>query len=160
MNNWRLSDASIPSDYEDQRIFTNLNRSTILQPDEVWVIARRATCFASRYGFNPTWELENSDETIPNLVDDPDYGEVEAGVMRLSNSGDQVYLRDPNNVNVDVFIYGTDDRSTSDPSDDLVGVPLLPNNFSYERRPWWSDTGVLQDDFIGLAQGNPFIIRE
>jgi len=71
--------------------------------NEVLVIANQAKVFLEKYGFQPDFEMEDSDSRIPDLV--PYSGWGRSGIQ-FSNSGDEVLLLDHWNGVVDQLVYG------------------------------------------------------
>lgn len=78
---------------------------------------------------------------VPNLIDDPAWGDPST-FLRLGNLGDEVILRDRNDLIVDAVVYG---------SGELPGVIscqlLSGTNHSLERLPYWRDTDNCPYDF-------------
>lgn len=76
-----------------------------IAPGAVQVVAVSAVRFNAVYGFNPTYELNSSDITIPDLTIystwDPD-----GGLISLSNSNDQAVILDELDAIVDAVNWG------------------------------------------------------
>ncbi len=146
LDNFSLGDASKPEDFEDMRRFPI---NTILQPNSAVVIASTAAGFKDRFGFNPDFEIVESDPLVPNLIDDPAWGDP-AAILRLGNSGDEVYLLDPTGLIVDAIAYGTGKVS---------GLPSCPvvlsSGRTLERYPYWRDTDDCPADFRDWPFPNP-----
>ena len=146
LDDFSLGDASKPEDFEDVRRFPS---NTIVEPNTTLIIASTAVGFNGRFGFNPNFEIVESDPSVPNLIDDPSWGDS-AAILRLGNSGDEVYLRGPGGMIVDAIAYGTGKvtRQTS--------CPLLTSSGrSLERYPYWADTDDCPADFRDWPFPNP-----
>ncbi|MCP4424147.1 MAG: hypothetical protein GY803_06625 [Chloroflexi bacterium] len=140
---YSLGDAVNPSDYEDVRRFPN---GTILAAHDTLIVATTAVHFNNEYGINPNFEILDTDPTVPDLIDDPSWGDT-GTYLQLGNAGDEVILRSPIDAVVDVVVYG----AGSYPG--ITACPLtVITNASLERRPYWRDT----DDCAADFQENPF----
>lgn len=138
LSNWRLGDAVLPGDFEDVRIFP---AGTVMAPQSTLVVAFSAADFAAAYGRLPDFEIYGSEPLAPDLADDPAWGDP-AALLQLGNTGDEVLLRDPAGVVVDVIAYG----SGSHPQ--VIGCPLLSaSGHSLERYPYWRDSDNCPADF-------------
>jgi hypothetical protein len=141
-----LGDAVNPTDFEDVRIFP---AGTVIAPDSAIVVATTATAFNDQYGFNPDFEIVDSDPAVPNLIDDPAWGDP-AATLQLGNTGDEVIFRNPSGQIVDAIAYGTGNLP-NDLSCSLVSFP----NYSLERFPYWLDTNNCPNDFREWPFPNP-----
>ncbi len=138
LSGYSLSDAVSQEDYEDLRWFP---QGSVIAPAEVVVVATSADAFRNEYGVWPDFELLETEQIIPNLVDDPSWGDSST-FLRLGNSGDEVILRDGNEEIVDALAYGVGHVSGN------VVCPLLSGtNYSLERFPYWRDSDNCPDDF-------------
>jgi phosphatidylserine/phosphatidylglycerophosphate/cardiolipin synthase-like enzyme len=138
LGNYSLSDATDPADYEDLRRFPV---GTKLDPGKPLVVAVSGQDFWQEYGRFPDFEILETLEIVPNLVDDPDWGDPST-FLRLGNFGDEIILRDRDDHIVDALIYGTGELV------ETIGCPLLQGtNHSYERHPYWRDTDNCLVDF-------------
>jgi hypothetical protein len=104
------------------------------------VVALNGVAFRQEFGLNPHLEIVNSDPAVPDMIDDPEWGDPEA-LFQLGNSGDEILLRQGDWV-VDVVTCGDGGYPG------VVGCPLLvaPAR-SLERNPYWNDTDVCPVDF-------------
>lgn len=138
MSGYSLSDALNREDYEDLRRFPQV---TLIGPAEVVVVATSADSFMDEYGIWPDFEILETVQSVPNLVDDPSWGDPST-FLRLGNSGDEVILRDRNDTIVDAVTYGAGDVPGN------VSCPLLiGTNHSLERYPNWLDSDRCPYDF-------------
>lgn len=146
LSDWTIGDAVNPTDFEDVRRFP---AGTTILPGDSLVIATSATAFNAIYGFNPDFEIVSSDPTVPDLIDDPAWGDP-AALLQLGNSGDEVLLRDPAGQVIDVITYGNGNYSGLAPCP-LVSAP----DHSLERYPYWQDTNNCPTDFRDWPFPNP-----
>lgn len=140
-----LSDALSPAEFADLRRFP---AGTWLPPGEVLVVAQQGTAFEARFGFPPDFEILNSSDQVPDLIDDPLWGDP-GQFLRLGNSGDVVLLRDGQNRLVDGLAYG--DRILA--GEESCG--LIPAGHSLRRRPYWLDRNSCPLDFEGWPAPDP-----
>lgn len=146
LTGYRLGDAADPAHFEDMRLFPP---GITIAPRGTLVVATAATAFYAQYGRNPDLEIINSDAAVPDMVDDPAWGEPEA-LLQLGNMGDEVILLGPEGEVVDVVTYGTG----SYPG--VTGCALVPSfNQSLERFPYWRDTNDCALDFRPWPFPNP-----
>lgn len=146
LSGYSIGDAVHPTDFEDVRIFP---AGTIILPGKTLVIATTATGFYRNFGFNPDFEILETDTAVPSLIDDPNWGDP-ATFLQLGNQGDEVILRNPAGVVIDVVTYGTGHYPG------VVSCPLVPApNYSLERYPYWRDTDDCSFDFRIWAFPNP-----
>lgn len=131
LSGWQLTDATDPADFEDLRRFPP---NTSLLPHVPLVIAFSAPAFHATFGVVPDFEIYATDPLVPDLIDDPAWGDP-AAWLQLGNQGDEVLLRNASGQVVDVFIYG----NGSYPG--MVPAPLVSaTNHSLERFPYWWDS--------------------
>ena len=146
ISNYTIGDAVNPTDFEDVRRFPS---GTIIPPSGTIVIATAATAFFAEHGVNPDFEILSTDTAVPNLFDDPAWGDP-ATFIQLGNGGDEVILRDPNGRVVDAVTYGTGSFAGIVP---CTAVTTL--NASLERFPHNRDTDDCPTDFREWAFPNP-----
>jgi uncharacterized repeat protein (TIGR01451 family) len=138
ISHFGLGDAVNRSDFEDLRRFP---AGTFLPPGTAIVVGATATGFNSHFGFNPDFELFDSDDSVPGLIDDPSWGDP-AAILRLANMGDEVILRDPEDQIVDAVTYG------SGALPNVIPCALVEaSDFSLERYPYWGDSNDCPFDF-------------
>ena len=144
--NVSLSDATARTDFEDLRRFP---AGTVLQPESVLVVATTATGFFAEFGFNPDFEILESDTAVANLIDDPSWGDP-AATMQFANQGDEVLIRDAQDRVIDVIVYGAGEFQG------MVGCNLVSQqHYSLERFPFTQDTDNCLNDFREWAFPNP-----
>ncbi len=138
ISGYSIGDAVNPTDFEDVRRFPP---GTILPARQALVVATTAAGFRSQFGFNPDFEILETETAVPNLIDDLNWGDP-AAFLQLGNLGDEVLLRSPSDTLVDGITYGTGAYPG------IIGCPLVPTaNNSLERYPFWRDTDDCSADF-------------
>jgi hypothetical protein len=107
-----------------------------LAPGEVIIVANKATAFFSVYGFNPDYEMLESDPGVP-IMDN--YTAWTDGSVALHNDGDDVLLLDAGDDVVDGLSWGSSTHFFS-PS-----APDVSQGRSLERWPADADTDTAAD---------------
>jgi len=105
-------------------------------PAGVVVIALKATGFYALYGFNPDYEVTDTDPSVPDMIK---YSAWATGKIALSNNGDEVLILDGDDVLVDAMSYG-DKTTFLDPP-----CPDVAAGHSLERSPANADTDTAED---------------
>lgn len=103
---------------------------TAIQPGQVIVVANQAVSFSEKYGFNPDFELNDSDPTVSELMK---YRGWSGGIINLNNSGDEILLLDPEDNLLDTVSWGNS-TFAFDPS-----APATGDDHSLERIPGNAD---------------------
>jgi phosphatidylserine/phosphatidylglycerophosphate/cardiolipin synthase-like enzyme len=145
LSKYRIGDATVPEDFEDMRHFPP---GLVIAPGQVLVLATSATAFQLAHGRPPDLEVLNTDPAVPDLIDDPAWGDV-AAFLQLGNLGDEVYLRGDGGVTVDMVSYGNSPHGTAP-----CGLVAPPNRV-LERFPAALDTDRCADDFRPWPFPNP-----
>lgn len=144
MNGYGLSDAVYQTDFEDMRLFPP---GVVIRPYGTLVVTISAAAFRAEFGASPDLEIVDSDPAVPDMIDDPAWGDPEA-LFQLANSGDEVLLWRIGLL--DVVTYGDGYHSA------VVGCPLLvPPARSLQRDPYWDDTDNCPRDFRGWPFSSP-----
>ncbi|MBK8434804.1 MAG: lamin tail domain-containing protein [Chloroflexi bacterium] len=151
LGGYSLSDATLITDFADLRRFP---AGTVLAPSEALVVAQQATAFRASYGFDPDFEVLETDAAVPNLIDDLGWGDP-ATFLQFGNSGDIIYLRDAQDNAVDVIAYGNRVYPAS-------GVcPLVSaSGHSLRRRPFWRDVNDCGRDFEDWPSPDPGLLPD
>lgn len=137
LTGYALGDAVFPTDFEDMRYFP---AGTIIPARGVVVVSISAQAFREEFGVLPNFEIVDSDPSVPNMIDDPGWGDPEA-LFQLGNSGDEVILKRWDGL-VDAVTYGDGYHSA------VIGCGLLvPPARSLERFPYWNDSRFCPTDF-------------
>lgn len=148
LGGYSLSDATLITDFADLRRFPE---GTLIGPGQALVVAQQAVAFRTRYGFNPDFEILETDAAVPNLIDDPVWGDP-ATFLQFGNSGDIIYLRDGQDGEVDVIAYGNREYPTG-------GVcAAVASGHSLRRRPYWRDVNVCSRDFEDWPSPDPGLL--
>ena len=146
ITDYGIGDAVNTTDFEDMRRFPS---GTTIAPNSTLVIATSATAFRAEHSQNPDFEILSTDPTVPDLIDDPSWGDPNA-LLQLANGGDEVILRDAANQVVDVITYGTGSYPGITPC-----PPVSTSNHSLERFPYNIDTDDCAADFRDWPFPNP-----
>ncbi|MCA9939215.1 MAG: lamin tail domain-containing protein [Anaerolineales bacterium] len=145
LSNYALGDAVNITDFEDLRRFP---AGVTLAPGETLVVAAKATAFQALYGFNPDFEILDTNGNIPDLIDDPAWGSPDT-YFQLGNGGDEVILRGPDNKAVDAISYGTGQFPG------VIACAVIDNGHALERYPHWRDTNNCPADFRDVFPPTP-----
>ncbi len=148
LSGYALSDAVSPADFADSRRFP---QGTVLAPGQTVVVAQQGSLFQAQFGIYPDFEILDSVAVVPNLPDDPAWGDP-AQFFQLGNSGDIVFLRDRVDGVVDLVGYG-DKGAAGQP-----GCALAPGGHSLRRRPYWRDTNNCTEDFEPWPSPDPGLL--
>jgi cardiolipin synthase len=138
LSQYSLGDAVSREDFEDVRRFP---ANTLLNTGQVLVVTTSAVDFFEIYHQWPDFEILETTNQIPNLIDDDSWGDTEA-FFRLGNQGDEIILRNEFDDVIDVVTYG----AGSFPGQ--IPCPLIASaNYSLERFPYWQDSDNCPADF-------------
>ncbi len=107
-----------------------------IPPGGVIVIALKAAGFHALYGFNPDYEVTDTDPSVPDMIK---YSAWATGKIALSNSGDEVLILNGGDAIVDAMSYGTK-TTFLDPA-----CPDVATGHSLERSPANADTDTAED---------------
>ena len=131
-----LGDAVFQQDFEDTRLFPP---GIVIPAYGTVVVTVNAVAFREEFGVDPQVEIVDSDPAVPDMIDDPAWGDPEA-LFQLGNTGDEVLLW--HGGLIDVVTYGDGFHS------EVAGCALLalPNR-TLERFPYWDDTDNCAIDF-------------
>lgn len=137
MTGYALGDAVLSTDFEDRLLFPP---GTTIMPNGLLVVTISAEAFRAEFRTEPDLEILNTDPTIPDMIDDPGWGQPN-GRFQLANKGDEVLLW-RNGELIDVIAYGDGGHPA------VIRCLLLefPNR-SLQRYPYWDDTDNCPVDF-------------
>ncbi|MEM8857933.1 MAG: lamin tail domain-containing protein, partial [Chloroflexota bacterium] len=130
--------------------FVRFPKGTILEPNQVIVIAQSAVDFKADVGIFPHFELQDSTPDVPNMRP---VSLLASGDIMLANSGDEIILLNERNQPVDRVNYG-ESTAFMNPSIQTVG-----NGYSLERFPPNCDTD-LASDFRPLQDPSPLLVPD
>lgn len=129
----KLGDEETSGGGEAMLVFPD-NRA--IKPGEAIVVASRATLFHDFYGFNPDYEIIETDLAVPNMLRDNHWG---SGSFNLSNTGDDVLILDWLDRSVDAVSWGSS-TFAFDPA-----VAAVAEGHSIARAPAGRDTNTAGD---------------
>jgi phosphatidylserine/phosphatidylglycerophosphate/cardiolipin synthase-like enzyme len=142
---YKIGDAARPEDAEAMLRFPP---GASIDPYGTVVVAVSASGFREEFpGHTPSFEIFDSDPTVPDLLDYPPWGTWEWG---LSNQGDEVLLLNGDDVVVDVAVYGEGSYPGVQPHPGGIGY-----GHSLERYPVWLDTDDCSVDFRDWSYPSP-----
>ena len=107
-----------------------------LKPGQVIVIANEATKFRSFHGFNPDYEMKDTDPGVPDLLC---YWDWAQRAVVLTNTGDDLLLLDGDDAVVDAVSWGDASFAFIPP------VSKVTEGYSLERYPAYMDTDSALD---------------
>ena len=117
----------------------------MVAPGEVLVVANNAMTFNLAYGFDPDYEMVDSNPLIPDMIK---YSDWSNGSVSLNNTGDDVLLLDGNDNLMDAVSWGSSTFAFDPP------VKAVPEGYSLERQPGNQDSDSAAD-WIEQATPNP-----
>jgi len=101
LSQYKIGDEETPGGGEGMYRFP---AGLLIGPEQVLVVAYRATAFRGNYGFDPDYELTESDAGVPNLEK---YTGWANGALGLDNGGDEVLLLDAADQPVEALSWGS-----------------------------------------------------
>jgi hypothetical protein len=110
--------------------------SSHIEPGQVVVIANQGLLFSQVHGFQPDYELLDSDQTISDMVK---YRDWAGGAINLNNAGDEILLLNQDDVLMDAISWGSS-LFAFNPS-----APIAKDGQSLERIPANSDRNRAAD---------------
>lgn len=117
-----------------------------IAPGAVQIVAVGATRFMTVYGFLPTYEVNDTDPAVPNMLAyatwDPD-----GGAINMGNSGDHALILDGSDAIVDAVNWGN--NFFLNPGIDVTTAPQ--DGQSFERSNVYIDTDTAADWHFGPA---------
>ncbi|MEW6404041.1 MAG: lamin tail domain-containing protein [Chloroflexota bacterium] len=117
-----------------------------IAPGQKIIVALKATGFFALYGFNPTYEVIDTDASVPNMSV---YSAWSTGTIALVNTGDEVLLLNGSDVAVDVVTFEAGVYSG------VTAHPGVAVGHSIERSPANQDTNNCATDFVDRATPTP-----
>ncbi len=145
LTGYALGDAVLMTDFEDRRFFPP---ETIIEANRPLVVTLSAVAFRAAFGVQPDLEIVNSDPLVPDMIDDPAWGDPKA-IFQLGNSGDEVVLWQGSEI-IEVVTYG-DGGYPGNVRCELLVAPAR----TLERFPYWDDTDDCPSDFRGWPFPSP-----
>ncbi len=129
----KIGDSETRGDPEGMYHFPAGSR---LGPGQVIVIANQGLLFSQTYGFQPDYELLDSDPSVPDMFKYKDWA---GGSINLNNSGDELLLLNQTDELIDAVSWGSSLFAFS-PS-----TPVSKDGQSLERIPGNSDRNSAAD---------------
>lgn len=145
LTGYALGDAVLMTDFEDRRFFPP---GTLIEANRPLVVTLSAVAFRAAFGVEPDLEIANSDPLVPDMLDDPAWGDPKA-IFQLGNSGDEVVLWRGSEI-IDVVPYG-DGGYPGNVRCELLVAPAR----TLERFPYWDDTNDCPHDFRAWPYPSP-----
>ena len=100
ISNYKLGDQAQAGGNEGMMRFPE---GATVQPEQVIVVAQTAVGFRARFGFNPDYEMRDTDTAVPTMHHYPLWA---SGRVLLANQGDDVLILDDQDQIVDAISYG------------------------------------------------------
>lgn len=133
----KVGDAAVSGDPEGMFTFPV---EAMISPGGIILVANRGESFKLQYGFNPDYELVNTDSAIEDLVS---YDRWAGGPIRLGNQGDELILLNGWDGLVDSLSYGDSSFSQFQPA-----IPIGDEGSSLARYPMDLDNDLPADWII------------
>ncbi|HJS29697.1 MAG TPA: lamin tail domain-containing protein [Anaerolineales bacterium] len=115
---------------------------TVVDSEQVVLVASSAAVFASNYGFSPDFEFADSDPAVPDMVR---YTVWASGNVSLGNAGDEILLLDGADSLVDALSWGTSIFAFDPPAPDVEeghSLERVPANVDTDSAADWFDQPV------------------
>ena len=132
LTNYKVGDEETSGGTEGMMRFPN---GASIAPGQVIVVANKAAAFSAVYGFQPDYEMLESDPAVPNMANTP----WASGSVALHNQSDEVLLLDAGDSAVDAVSWGSSTFAFTPPA------PDVGEGHSLERRPAGTDTDTAGD---------------
>ncbi|HZD57081.1 MAG TPA: lamin tail domain-containing protein, partial [Anaerolineales bacterium] len=129
----KIGDEETPGQGEGMLIFP---RAATLEPRGIIVVANQAASFLVAYGYNPDYEMVDSDLVVPDMQKYVDWA---SGTVNLSNVGDEVLILDGDDQVVDMASWAAS-AIAFDPA-----ISKVIEGHSLERKPADVDTDTALD---------------
>jgi len=120
---------------------------SIIEPRQIIVVAYLADRFYERYSFKPDFEIQPTDDTVPDMSRYYDWASPNSWIS-LNNNGDEVLILDREDIITDAISWGYS-QVFLNPS-----IPLVASGHSIERIPKDQDIDS-SIDWIYQAEPNP-----
>jgi Lamin Tail Domain len=116
----------------------------MIAPGEVQIVGVGANRFNTVYGFNPTYEVVDTDPLIPNMTHYVAWSDNPSDPINMSNTNDQALLLDGSDTIADALSWGNTFafNPALDPDAEVDGQ-------TYERRNAFRDTNTAADWQLG-----------
>ena len=109
-----------------------------IAPGELQIVAVSATRFNTVYGLLPTYEVNPTNGTVPDMLGYLPW-DADGGAMNMSNTNDQIVLINPTDMIIDAASWG----SSTFAFNPALGAAL--DGQSYQRKNVYIDTNTADD---------------
>jgi hypothetical protein len=128
---------------------------SIIEPGQVVVIANQGLLFNQVHGFQPDYELSDSDQTIPDMKK---YRDWSGGAINLNNSGDELLLLNQDDILLDAISWGNSIFAfipSAPISNDGQSLERIPANSDRNRAADWHVQPIPQPGMVNLSLPTP-----
>ncbi|MFT6179753.1 MAG: hypothetical protein ACJAQT_002742 [Akkermansiaceae bacterium] len=140
LENWAIGDEETEGAMALTEAMMLFPAGTVIKARQFFIVAANAVTFENLHGFSPDVEVasgtDDDNPNVPNLTTDESW-DPDGGIINLSNSQDQVLLRNNSQVEVDRIAWGPS-SSQLDPNAEADGQ-------SWFRKSLLSDTDTIDD---------------
>jgi hypothetical protein len=144
LSNYKIGDEEVPNPPSSENGgMWQFPAGASIPAGGVQIVAISATTFFTNYGFNPSYELNDSDPAIPTMSNYTTWSNNPSPVINMANSNDQVLLLDAADSLVDSVSWGNTFSFTPGLAD------AEADGQSYERINPFVDTNTAADWRLG-----------
>ena len=148
----KIGDSETRGDSEGMVHFPE---GSIIEPGQVVVIANQGLLFSQVHGFQPDYELLDSDQSIPDMVK---YRDWAGGAINLNNAGDEVLLLNQDDIMLDAISWGNSLFAfipSAPISKDGQSLERIPANSDRNRAADWDIQPTPQPGTVNLSLPTP-----
>jgi hypothetical protein len=138
LTNYKIGDEEASGATSLTEAMVQFPAGASIGPYGVQIMAISATRFFDVYGFLPTYEVNDTDATVPNMLPYPSW-DPDGGVVNMGNTNDQALILGPDDSIVDAVSWGSSTFAFDPP----LGSAL--DGQSYERINNFVDTDTADD---------------
>jgi hypothetical protein len=152
LDGYKIGDSETRGDEEGMYLFP---KGTYLSPGGILIVANRAINFADAHGYLPDFELSDSSPAVPDLTK---YRSWAGGVINLNNSGDEIFLLDPNDTIMDNLSWGSSSMGFTPPIALVISghsLERVPANVDHNHAGDWGDQSNPQPGSVRLFPPEP-----
>ena len=130
LTNWRIGDEETAGAMSLTEAMMFFPDGTMIKSGQFFIVAANAYTFEANYGFAPDVEVASGsagdNPEVPNLTTDDEW-DPDGGILNMSNSQDQVLLRNASGFEVDRVAWGPS-SSQLDPNAESDGQSWFRTN--------------------------------
>jgi hypothetical protein len=129
--------------------------SSHIEPGQVVVIANQGLLFSQVHGFQPDYELLDSDQTIPDMAK---YRDWAGGAINLNNAGDEILLLNQDDILLDAISWGNSlfaFNPSAPITKDGQSLERIPANSDRNRAADWHVQSTPQPGMVNLSLPTP-----